>query len=318
MKTGVLVTGATGFLGRAVTARFSSHQGSVRRAVRTAADGDDSSVDVGDIHGATDWSAALEGVGVVIHLAARVHVMRDTHSDPLAAFRRVNVDGTRRLAEQAAAAGVRRLVFVSSIKVNGESTGEGARFLADDPPQPHGAYAQSKLEAERALAAVAAGSALEVTTVRPPLVYGPGVGANFLTMMRWVRRGLPLPLGSVENRRSLVFIDNLADLLFTCATHPAAANQVFLAADGEDLSTPDLLRRLAHALGVSSRVFPFPPAIVRTLARAVGRGAELDRLCESLQVDIAKTRSLLAWAPPHSVDAALRRTAEAFLTVADR
>lgn len=313
MKTGVLVTGANGFLGRAVSARFREHPGAVRLAVRTRAGSNEATVAIGDIHGATDWRAALEGVDVVVHLAARVHVMRDAHADPLGAFRHVNVDGTRQLAEQAAAAGVRRLVFVSSIKVNGERTRLGAPFRPDDPAHPQGPYAQSKLEAERALSDVSAASGLEVTTVRAPLIYGPGVRANFLAMMRWMHRGLPLPLASVANRRSLVFVDNFADLLFSCATHPAAANQIFLAADGEDLATPDLLCRLARALGVRPRVFPFPLAVLRSMARAIGRSAELDRLCESLQVDITKTRSMLGWTPPHSVDDALQRTARAFL-----
>lgn len=322
MPERVLLTGANGFVGRATSARLVRAGYDVRHAVRRSSTATGARVVggaiagarvvVGDIDGATDWREALDGVGAVVHLAARVHVMRDTAADPLRAFRAVNTDGTRRLAEQAAAAGVRRLVYVSSIKVNGEGT-PTQPYREDDPPAPHGDYAQSKLEAEDALRAIASSTRLETVIVRPPLVYGPGVGANFLSMMRWVHRGVPLPLGAIDNRRSLVFVDNLADLLCACVEHAHAARETFLVSDGEDLSTPDLLRRIATALGVRSRLLPVPVAWLDRAARAVGKRAIFDRLCGSLQVDIGKAKRLLDWAPPCSVDDALATTAKAYL-----
>lgn len=260
----------------------------------------------------TDWSVALAGVTEVIHLAARVHVMRESAVDPYAEFYRTNVAGTERLARQAAEAGVRRLVYVSSIKVNGERTA-GQPFRPEDKPQPEDAYAQSKLEAELVLKDISRNTGIEVVVVRPPLVYGPGVKGNFLSLLRVVQRGLPLPLASCDNRRSLVGLSNLVDLLTICTTHPAAAGQVFLAADGEDLSTPELLRRVARALGRNARLLPFPPVLLRLAARIAGRTGVYERLCGSLQVDTGKTHELLGWTPPHSVDEELARTARWFL-----
>ena len=308
MSDRVLVTGANGFVGTAVCRVFAARGIEVRGAVRR--DAGATQVAVGDIDANTDWTAALEGVRTVVHLAARVHVMRDTAKDPLAAFRSVNVEGTRRLAEQAIAAGVRRFVYVSSIKVNGEGTTGRAPYRENDPPDPHGDYAQSKLEAENLLRALS--PRLEVAIVRPPLVYGPGVRANFLSMMRLLVRGVPLPLGAIDNRRSLVFVDNLADLLHACAMHPRAA-ETFLAADGEDISTPELLRRLARELGVRARLVPIPARILELAARAVGRSAIWDRLGGSLQVDVGKARRVLDWTPPIRIDDALATTARAFL-----
>jgi UDP-glucose 4-epimerase len=256
------------------------------------------------------WQASLAGVDVVIHSAARVHVMNDSESDPLAAFRKVNVDGTLNLARQAVAAGVRRFVFVSSIKVNGEATELGQPYRADDVPAPGDPYGVSKMEAEQGLRELAAQTGLEVVVIRPVLVYGPGVKANFMTMMRWLDKGVPLPFGAIDNRRSLVALDNLVDLVATCVTHPAAANQTFLVSDGEDLSTTGLLRRMAQALDKSARLLPVPAWMLRAGASLLGKSALSQRLCGSLQVDISKTRELLAWQPPVSVDVAMRATAK--------
>jgi nucleoside-diphosphate-sugar epimerase len=238
--------------------------------------------------------------------------MRDEAPDPLAEFRAANVDGTVALAEQAAAAGARRLVFVSSVKVHGERTEPGRPFRADQPPAPRDAYGVSKWEAEQALHAVAASTGLEVTVVRPVLVYGPGVGANFRAMLEWLRRGVPLPLGAArENRRSLVASANLADLLVRCLTHPGAVGATFLASDGDDLSTAELLRRSAAALGTRARLIPVPVAALRGAGALLGRADLVRRLCDSLQVDAAPTRAAIEWVPPVSVDAALAATARA-------
>lgn len=315
----ILLTGANGFVGTAVQARVRAEAGcSVRAAVRSAAAaaslpaGSDVCV-VGDLDADTDWRAALAGVDVVVHCAARVHVMRETAADPQAEFRRVNRDATLALARAALAAGCRRLVFLSSVKVNGEASAPGQPFRADDLPAPQDAYGLSKLEAETGLLALAANSALEVVIVRPPLVYGPGVKGNFRTMMRVLRAGWPLPLAAVRNRRSLIAVDNLADLLLCCARHPAAAGRVWMAADGEDLSTPDLLRRLGAALGRKPWLLPVPAGALRAAAALFGRGAALQRLCASLQVDATPARQLLGWLPPQSVSAALAACADDFL-----
>jgi nucleoside-diphosphate-sugar epimerase len=262
-----------------------------------------------DIGPDAQWAEALAGCEAVVHLAGRVHMMRDNAPDPLAAYRRVNTQGTLSLARQAAAAGVRRMVFVSSVKVNGEETGPHAAFSETDAPAPADPYGISKAEAESGLQALAAETGLEVVIVRPPLVYGPGVKANFLAMTRFLARGVPLPLGSVtRNRRSLVALDNLVDLMIRCLDHPAAANQVFLVADGEDLSTTELLRRTAMALGVRPRLIPVPVPVLMAGATLLGRRAVARRLLGSLRLDISKARRVLEWVPPVSVDEGLRRT----------
>ncbi len=258
---------------------------------------------------AAKWAPLLAGCDAVVHAAARVHVMNETAHDPLTAFRDVNVAGTLNLAGQAAEAGVRRFVFISSIKVNGEATASGRAFTSADIPAPMDAYAISKAEAEAGLIALAAETGMEVVIVRPPLVYGPGVKGNFLSMMRWLKRGIPLPLGAIlHNRRSLVALDNLVDLIVACVDHPAAANQVFLASDGEDVSTTGLLRRLAAAMGVPAHLLPVPVRVLETCAALVGKRALVQRLCNNLQVDISKARQLLGWCPRISLNEGLRRT----------
>ncbi|TBR76533.1 MAG: SDR family oxidoreductase [Burkholderiaceae bacterium] len=310
----VLVTGASGFVGQAVRQRLNG-MNDVRTvgSVRRACSGEASSVPVGDLSSNTDWARALAKVEVVIHTAARVHVMLDTVADPLTEFRRANVEGTMNLARQAASAGVRRFMFISSIKVNGEATMPGHPFAADDAPAPLDAYGISKMEAEQGLRDIAVQTGMEVVIIRPPLVYGPGVKANFLTMMHWLARGLPLPLGAIHNRRSLVALDNLVDLLVTCLDHPAAANQTFLVSDGEDLSTTQLLQRMGRALGEPARLIPVPPMLIKLGAALVGKPAVAQRLCDSLQVDTSKTRQLLGWSPPLSVDEGLKKAAQGYL-----
>lgn len=311
----ILLTGASGFVGRAVWALLEK-RGPLRVVLRdTDAAAFQVGVDVvqGTLSSEQDWVGALKGVSVVIHCAARVHVMNDESADPLAEFRRVNVDGTLRLARQAAEAGVRRFVFLSSIKVNGEHTLPGQPFMPDQLPAPVDPYGVSKYEAEKGLRELAHRTGMEVVIIRPPLVYGPGVKANFLAMMRWLARGIPLPLGAIGNRRSLVGIDNLVDLIVTCIDHPAAANQVFLVSDGEDLSTTELLVRMGRALGKPARLIPVPQRLLTLGASMLGKADIAQRLCGSLQVDISKTRELLGWRPPVSVDEGLRRTAEHWL-----
>jgi len=306
----VLLTGATGFVGSAVQQRLlaDGHYDltiTVRRALSTSSAL--RSVQVADLTAETDWAEALQGVDVVIHAAARAHIMRDEVADPLAEYRKVNVEGTLSLARQAAAAGVKRFVFVSSIKVNGEQTPLNQPFFADDQPAPEDAYGLSKFEAEQALWQVAKDTTMQVVIIRPPLVYGPNVKGNFASMNKLVAKGFPLPLGAVHNKRSLVALDNLVDLIVTCLAHPAAANQVFLAGDGEDLSTSDLLRGVAQAMGKPARLLPIPAGLLQLGATMLGKKAMAQRLLGSLQVDISKNRELLGWQPPLTVAQGLAR-----------
>ena len=303
-----LITGANGFVGRTLTTEMARRELPFRAASRGPLDG---YFPVGEIGARTDWRAALAEVDAVIHLAARVHVMDRGLAQSDAEFRPVNVDGTLNLMRQAQAAGVRRLVFLSSIKVNGETTDGRGPFTADETPKPEDAYGRSKLEAERGLLALAAEGGTEAVIIRPPLVYGPGVGANFAAMMTWVSRGVPLPLGAVRNTRSLIYAGNLADLILRAAAHPAVANEVFLASDGQDLSTAELLRGLAQAMGVPSRLLGVPTGLLRAGAIALGKEAVANRLLGSLAVDIGKTRRSLDWTPPYTVAEGLRATAAA-------
>ena len=314
MTPQLLITGVTGFVGKAVCEQAARHGFAVKGALRIRGEML-SCIEpfvVGEINVATDWGSALRDVNAVIHLAARVHVMHDTAADPLTAFRAVNVEGTLNLARQAAAAGVRRFVFVSSIKVNGESTRPGQPFTAGDVPAPLDAYGVSKMEAEQGLRELSAQTGMKVVIIRSPLVYGPGVKANFAAMMRWLNRGVPSPLGAIHNQRSLVALDNLVDLIVTCLTHPAAANQTFLVSDGEDVSTTELLRRMGRAMGCSARLIPVPASWLKLAATLVGKQDMAQRLCSSLQVDIAKTRDLLGWRPPLSLDQGLKKAAEGY------
>nr|WP_212635807.1 SDR family oxidoreductase [Ralstonia insidiosa] len=308
-----MVTGATGFVGGALVRKLARDGFATRVAIRRDAISlpvGVQTVHVRDLSAETDWRDALSGVDLIVHTAARVHVMVETVGDPLAEFRRTNVDGTLHLARLAAEAGVRRFVFVSSIKVNGESSPIGRPFTADDVPAPLDPYGVSKMEAENRLRELAEQTGMEVVIVRPPLVYGPGVKANFASMMRWLRRGVPLPLGAIHNARSLVALDNLVDFLVTCLSHPAAAGQVFLVSDGEDVSTTELLRRTARAMGRSARLLPIPSACLEGAAVLLGKRSAGQRLCGSLQVDIEKTRRLLGWCPPLTLDQGLKRAVE--------
>ncbi len=313
----ILLTGASGFVGRAVQARLLiDGEHALRVALRRQAHASPvvlESIAAPALCFDSDWSSAVDSIGAVIHCAARVHVMSDTASDPLVEFRKVNVEGSLNLARQAAAAGVKRFIFISSIKVNGEGTELGNPYKADDAPTPMDPYGISKMEAEQGLRALATATDMEVVIIRPVLVYGPGVKANFMNMMRWLHKGIPLPFGAIHNQRSLVALDNLVDLIVTCIDYPAAANQTFLVSDGEDLSTSELLRRMASALGKPARLLPVPSWLLEAGAKMLGKSALSQRLCGSLHVDISKTRELLNWTPPVSVDEALRKTADHFL-----
>jgi len=308
----LLVTGANGFVGRAVCAAAESAGWEVVRAVRSGVPAGKSAAVVGDIHGGTDWSAALAGVKGIIHLAARVHVLRETDADPLKAFRLVNVAGTEALARQAISAGVRRMVFVSSIKVNGEGTAPGAPYREADPPAPADAYGRTKLEAELALRALASGTTLEVVVVRPPLVIGAGVRGNLERLLRVIDRGVPLPFGSLGNRRSLITDANLAALLLAVVTLPAAAGELFLAADSPSLSTPELVRLLARGLGRSARLLPVPVGLLRRGCQLTGREAVLERVAGSLEINAERASHIVGMTAVEPLEQGVLRAAAAF------
>jgi nucleoside-diphosphate-sugar epimerase len=315
----VLVTGANGFVGSATALSLAKLGHSVVAQTRqTPAVPWPAKAGitpyVTDLDQANGVQAALQGCDWVVHTAARVHQVHETAPNPLEAFRQVNTQYTLDLANAAAAQGIKRFVFLSSIKVNGEWTAKGQPFRSDDATAPKDTYGISKHEAELGLRAIAVQTGMEAVIVRPPLVYGPGVRANFLTMMRWLERGVPLPLGAIDNQRSLVGLGNLVDLLATCLSHPAAANQTFLASDGHDVSTTDLVLALASALQVKARLLPVPQLWLERALSLVGRQEMAKRLCGNLAVDTAKTRALLAWTPPYSLAQGLRTTAAHFLT----
>jgi len=266
---------------------------------------------VGSLNAGTDWLAALAGVDIVIHLAARVHVMRENAADPLAAFREVNVAGTERLARAAASSGVKRLVYVSSIKVNGEQTA-GVPYSELDVPAPQDSYGVSKYEAEQALRQVALETGLEVVIVRPPLIYGPGVGGNFLRLLKLVSWGVPLPLASVLNRRSMIYLGNFVDALITCATHPAAVGKTYLVSDGEDISTPLLMQYMANLMGKHSWLWPLPSFLLKLAGKMTGLSGEVERLIGSLQIDSSGIRRELGWLPPYSMQQGLSETVRWF------
>lgn len=306
-----LITGANGFVGKPLCAELSKRGDAVTAAVRSPSSVVDAgSVVVGAIDGHTDWSNALRDVDVVIHLAARVHVMKDDAADPLAEFLKVNLHGTENLARQAAQAGVKRLVYVSSIKVNGEGTAENQPYSESDQANPQDPYGISKWRAEQALQRIAQETGLEVVMVRPTLVYGAGVKGNFISLMTAIDKGIPLPLAGAKNLRSLLYVGNLVDALIACATLSAAAGQTYLLSDNEDISTAMLVEKIASALGRKSRSFYFPPGLLRVTAGVLGRSAQVDRLFGSLQVSNQKIRNELNWHPPFTVEQGLRATAD--------
>jgi len=311
-----LVTGANGFVGRPLCAELLRQGHAVRGAIRSSAQLPDGveAIAVGNIDGDSDWADALQGVELVIHLAARVHVMKDTATDPLSEFLKVNLHGTENLARQAARAGVKRLVYVSSIKVNGEETHGRHSYTEQHKPAPKDAYGISKWQAEQALQRIAQETGLEVVIVRPPLVYGPGVKGNFISLLAAIDNEIPLPLAGARNERSLMYVGNLVSVLTDCATQPAAAGQTYLVRDGEDVSTASLVEKIAEALGRKPRSFKVPPGLLRAAALVLGRSAQIDRLFGSLRVNDAKLRGDLGWVPPFTLEQGLRVTANWYLS----
>ncbi|WP_052481098.1 NAD-dependent epimerase/dehydratase family protein [Gilvimarinus agarilyticus] len=305
----VLITGANGFVGghlRAGLLREGGYQviAGVRQPIT------DQEVKVAEDLTIEQWCESLQGVDTVIHAAARAHVLQENEADPYHLYDKINIEMTRNLALAASLSGVRRFIFISSIGVNGVKN--STPFTELDCPGPKGAYAWSKYRAEQTLWEITASTAMEVVILRPPLVYGPGVKANFHSMLQWVDSRIPLPLRSVENKRSLLGVENLVDFIEVVIRHPAAANQLFLLADGEDLSTPQLLQVLAEGLGRPSMLFHCPQKLLVLAAKVMGKGSLATKLCGSLQIDTSKAQNLLGWIPPASPHDALMRTAQAF------
>ncbi|SJM93110.1 UDP-glucose 4-epimerase [Crenothrix polyspora] len=313
----VLVTGATGFVGSALLVRLAdgaelqvcAHVRSSGRHLSAPV----KSVFVAELKPDADWTVALKDMDCVVHTAARVHVMDDVSQDPLAEFRKTNCAATLNLARQAAEAGVKRFIFISSIKVNGEGTLPGKPYTENIEPAPVDPYGVSKREAEDGLRALATETGLQVVIIRPPLIYGAGVKGNLLSLLRWINKGIPLPLGAIHNKRSFVALDNLLDLIAVCLHHPQAANQTFLVADSEDMSTTVLLRGIAKALDKRVFLLPVPEKLLKILLTLLGRGDIGQRLCDSLQLDTSKAKTLLGWIPPVSTDEGLRRLAKGYL-----
>lgn len=307
----ILVTGASGFVGTALVDELAQLGIAVKACYRTERNLSRVNVEVVsgiDLLSMVDLKPVLSGVSVIIHAAARVHVMQDLSDNPLEAFRRMNVDATLRLARQAAESGVTRFVYLSSIKVNGEHTLPGEKFTADMETNPQDAYGLSKLEAESGLLSIAKETGMEIVIIRPPVVYGPGVKANFAKMIAWVERGIPMPFGCIDhNRRSMVGLDNLVNLLILCTTHPAAPNEVFLVSDDDDLSTARLIRQLGAALEKPVYLVPVPKICLSSAARLLGMRGFAERLLGNLQVDISKTKQLLNWYPPFTVTEGLSK-----------
>lgn len=312
----ILVTGSTGFLGSALCEKLMQNNISFRCAVRKLNDhySGDEYTEVGDINSNTNWSIALYKIDCVIHCAARTHVMRETKSNSLPVYRTINVDGTKKLAEQAAKYGVKRFIYLSSIKVNGEQTQGISKYKSEDTPMPQDPYGISKWEAEQVLQDIAARTGLEVVIIRSPLVYGSEVKGNFLSMLKWINRGIPLPFGAINNKRSLVAKDNLINLIIRCIDHPAAKNKTFLVSDDEDLSTTELLQRIGFALGKPARLIPLPASFLHMSGILLGKKNITDRLLGNLQVDIAFTKQVLGWRPLISVNEGLNDTVKWYLS----
>lgn len=314
--TRVLVTGAGGFFGRTLCPALLAAGHDVSAAVRDPAAAGLGSLEirpVPDIGPDTDWGKALSGVEAVVHLAARVDVINETAADPLAEYRGINRDGTRRLAEAAVGEGVRRLLFLSTVKVNGEKT-EAAPFSENDPPAPADAYGLSKWEAEKTLAGIAAKSELETVILRSPLIYGENVKGRFLSLLKLCRKALPLPLGGIANRRSMIYAGNLADAVIRCLAHPDAAGRTYLVGDCEDVSTPELIRRVAGALGRPARLFAVPSVMLRLAGGVVGQSATVGRLLGSLQINDGRIRRELGWTPPFAMLQGMEKMAAWFLS----
>ena len=308
----ILVTGATGFVGQVVCQHLADAGIEVRKALRSSPDNQLNSCVVGEIDGTTNWTQALAGIDSIVHLAARVHVMKDNSADPLREFRQVNLDGTVNLARQAAQAGVRRLVFISSIKVNGEKT-VGQYFTENDEPAPQDPYGISKFEAEQELRQIAGRTGLEVVILRPPLMYGPLVKANFYQLMNAIYRGWPLPLGSIHNQRSLLYVNTFADAIRVCLSHPNASGKTFLVSDDRSISTADLVTKLGYFLQRTPRLLNVPVVWMKLGGKCLGKSAVIERLTSSLVVNSNKIRQELDWTSPDSFEAGMQKTVEWFL-----